>query len=226
MNASELADKLEKHEPNGHMETFNALMFLYRDTILKCLRFAADIEKLVSEGEDPVFIQVHKNLIWIDGVNGAEQGTDIYSAARKAVEAVAFNREQGNEMNLEDRIEMAIKPEIEVWHSEHDPSMYRQKHEMAGQLIEFQDGFEKGYRAAMRSLYAEVNPEDRRYRAVYDCELRNGNWARLMHFSVGDTYWDCDKENSVPYDDVLRTVRLTVIPCPAEIFGKVNNDRE
>jgi len=79
--------------------------------------------------------------------------------------------------------------------------------------------FSAGYRAAMRSLYVEVKPEARRHREVYDCELRDGQWVRLMHFAAGYAYWDCHRENRVAYDYVLRTVRLDVIPSPAEIFG-------
>lgn len=111
-------------------------------------------------------------------------------------------------MNLDERIESAIKPEIENWHTEHSLVVYRQKYEMAGQLIEFQDGFEKGYRAAMRSLYVEVKPEDVRGGVDYWAVL-DGKWIPVWWFS--DEYarkqaGDCE---AIVHAD---------IPSPAEIF--------
>jgi len=108
-------------------------------------------------------------------------------------------------MNLDERIEAAWKE-------------YVKSVSMDDRIISSRS-FTAGYRAAMRSLYVEVKPEDRRHRAVYDCELRDGQWVRLMHFAAGHAYWNCHREHSVEYDDVLRTVRLDVIPSPAEIFG-------
>lgn len=129
-------------------------------------------------------------------------------------------------MNLEERIEMAIKPEIEVWHSEHDPSMYRQKHEMAGQLIEFQDGFEKGYMAAMRSLFADLDLD---MSECIDYEwywiLTDDGWHHAMRVDFGfdivspggdDLLFSCGQED-------VRRVLEGRLPSPAEIFGNQTN---
>lgn len=91
MTPSELADKLEKHESNGHMETFHALMFLYRDSILKSLRFAADMERLYAQGRCPLFFgsgggdPMVQLSLYDFGERVHFYAEDIYSAARKAV---------------------------------------------------------------------------------------------------------------------------------------------
>lgn len=98
MTASELTSELDRlREMARHEDSHSGAMIFESkarilvenefDLILKSLRFAADMENLVSAGEDPVFVRGH-NCIWIDGSSVAEQGDDIYAAARKAVEAL------------------------------------------------------------------------------------------------------------------------------------------
>ena len=99
MNMNELADmfsRMRERYADAEPDSYNA-KFIEHDigdmalreleVIIKALRFAADMENLVSAGEDPVFVRGH-NCIWIDGSSVAEQGDDIYAAARKAVEAL------------------------------------------------------------------------------------------------------------------------------------------
>ena len=68
-------------------EELASLLIECRREVIKALRFAADMERLVSAGEDPVFVLGH-NCVWIDGYSVAEQGPDIYTVARRAVEAL------------------------------------------------------------------------------------------------------------------------------------------
>lgn len=125
-------------------------------------------------------------------------------------------------MNLDERIESAIKPEIENWHTEHSPEMYRQKYEMAGQLIEFQDGFEKGYRAAMRDLYVDLdlNMSECRDFEWYWIRTDDG-WRHAMRVDFGFDVISAtgqDLDFSCGQEDVRRVVEAA-IPSPAEIFG-------
>lgn len=87
MNASELADTIQWGRHLSHMTPQEA------DTVIKSLRFAADMEKLTDHEktlsvmftrEDPYMVVAVKTM------NGIERfsGPDIYSAARKAVEAL------------------------------------------------------------------------------------------------------------------------------------------
>jgi len=86
MEPSELADRLESRWVDSNSTEEDEI-------IVKSLRFAADMEKLlnhektlsvISTREDPDVVVAVKTM---DGVKRFN-GTDIYSAARKAVEAL------------------------------------------------------------------------------------------------------------------------------------------
>lgn len=96
MTPGELADKLTELESKGHMNTMDTEMFLKRDIILKSLRFAADMEllkKYRAEFHEAGPQTRHRgpwgiSIMFSGGSVMVRFGTDIYTAARKAVEAL------------------------------------------------------------------------------------------------------------------------------------------
>lgn len=96
MTASELAESLErayeKIGSDGWQSIYDDVMSAF-PIIIKSLRFAADMERLV-----PKCWSVEITGPWTDGgcviqtQNEACQGLDIYSAARKAVESLEGNQ--------------------------------------------------------------------------------------------------------------------------------------
>lgn len=86
MTMSELADKLEEYESKGLMESLWTVMALNIPEITKSLRFAADMERLARE--DVIFINQMAGEVWMEGFGFSVVGSDIYSAAREAVESL------------------------------------------------------------------------------------------------------------------------------------------
>jgi len=92
MTPSELADKLEEYEAKGLMESLWTAMALNVPEIIKSLRFAADMDRLIQEDAQPWFDTCSDGQIEVRVTIRSEvhyfYGQDIYSAARKAVKAL------------------------------------------------------------------------------------------------------------------------------------------
>lgn len=91
MKAAELANTIQWGRHLSRMTPQEA------DTIIKCVRFAADMEKLTSVAT--VRFQVTRTQevacicsMWNDNREIRGEGSDIYTAARKAVEALEEKR--------------------------------------------------------------------------------------------------------------------------------------
>ena len=100
MSISELADRLEEYGSKGLMESLSTVMFLNLPTIFRSLRFAADIGRLVDAGRCPSFYNNPNDNLASTGIREIQLSVydygervhfyaeDVYSAARKAVEAL------------------------------------------------------------------------------------------------------------------------------------------
>jgi hypothetical protein len=118
---------------------------------------------------------------------------------------VAFDTKVERDMNLDERIESAWKEHCSVRYYATERG-----------TDDAEDEFKSGYRAAMRSLYVEVKPEEVKPNRGYDFKYK-GEWYSTETTFSGGVFWMVGRVQISPsVCDLI--VQQTTIPSPAEIF--------